>query len=81
MCQCTPEIRTPFCGRPGCKWPEPSEQEAATPRWYLISDETYRLVRDALMAQGDELCSKALHELDTSLHTTDAVPSDFLIEE
>lgn len=21
MCQCTPEIRTPFCGRPGCEWP------------------------------------------------------------
>lgn len=22
MCKCTPEIRTPFCGRPGCDWPE-----------------------------------------------------------
>ena len=22
MCKCTPEIRTPFCGRPGCEWPE-----------------------------------------------------------
>lgn len=21
MCKCTPEIRTPFCGRPGCEWP------------------------------------------------------------
>lgn len=21
MCQCTPEIRTPFCGKPGCEWP------------------------------------------------------------
>lgn len=22
MCQCTPEIRTPFCGKPGCEWPK-----------------------------------------------------------
>ena len=21
MCQCTPTIRTPFCGKPGCEWP------------------------------------------------------------
>lgn len=22
MCKCTPEIRTPFCGKPGCQWPK-----------------------------------------------------------
>lgn len=22
MCKCTPEIRTPFCGKPGCEAPE-----------------------------------------------------------
>lgn len=22
MCKCTPEFRTPYCGRPGCEWPE-----------------------------------------------------------
>jgi hypothetical protein len=21
MCQCTPSLRTPFCGRSGCEWP------------------------------------------------------------
>ena len=21
VCKCTPEIRTPFCGKPGCEWP------------------------------------------------------------
>lgn len=21
MCRCTPEIRTPFCGKPGCEMP------------------------------------------------------------
>lgn len=22
MCKCTPEIRTPFCGKPGCEGPK-----------------------------------------------------------
>lgn len=33
MCVRTPEIRTPFCGKPGCQWPN---QKAANPppgRW------------------------------------------------
>ena len=25
MCRCTPEMRTPFCGKPGCEWPEQKE--------------------------------------------------------
>lgn len=25
MCQCTPEIKTPFCGKPGCEWPKPEQ--------------------------------------------------------
>jgi len=28
MCKCTPEIRTPFCGRPGCEWPPQKAPEA-----------------------------------------------------
>lgn len=33
MCKCTPNIRTPFCGKPGCEWPEqrPSK-ESDTPK-------------------------------------------------
>lgn len=23
MCKCTPEIKTPYCGKPGCQWPGP----------------------------------------------------------
>jgi len=22
VCACTPTLRTPFCGKPGCQWPE-----------------------------------------------------------
>ena len=27
MCRCTPEIRTPFCGKPGCEWPPQKAHE------------------------------------------------------
>lgn len=34
MCKCTPEIRTPFCGKPGCEAPVPPEalQPAKLPK-------------------------------------------------
>jgi len=22
MCKCTPNLRTPYCGKPGCEWPD-----------------------------------------------------------
>ena len=28
MCVCTPSVRTPYCGAPGCQWPKP---EVTTP--------------------------------------------------
>jgi len=28
MCKCTPEIRTPFCGKPGCEVPKQPEKPA-----------------------------------------------------
>jgi hypothetical protein len=31
MCQCTPEIKTPFCGRPGCEWPPQRPPEPHPP--------------------------------------------------
>lgn len=38
MCKCTPEKRTPFCGAPGCEWPEQPESEQ------LISEDWLRAV-------------------------------------
>jgi hypothetical protein len=31
MCKCTPEIKTPFCGRPGCEAPPQKPPTPATP--------------------------------------------------
>jgi hypothetical protein len=30
MCQCTPEIRTPYCGKGSCQWPEEKSKTEAT---------------------------------------------------
>lgn len=35
MCKCTPEIKTPFCGRPGCEWPP---QAAAPPHPQVVKE-------------------------------------------
>lgn len=31
MCKCTPEIKTPFCGKPGCELPPQKPRQPATP--------------------------------------------------
>jgi hypothetical protein len=30
MCRCTPEIKTPFCGKPGCEWPPQKPRPTAS---------------------------------------------------
>lgn len=48
MCQCTPNIRTPFCGKPGCEWPEQrSKDELLTEaRTFIVEQQTgYSLVQ------------------------------------
>ncbi len=32
MCVCTPNIRTPYCGKPGCEWPKPEQEPGVTIR-------------------------------------------------
>jgi len=31
MCKCTPSIRTPYCGKLGCEWPNSKPEGARTP--------------------------------------------------
>src|SRR5262245_5390307 len=39
MCKCTPELRTPFCGKPGCEWPKP---QTVPPGYDVIGDTPLR---------------------------------------
>jgi hypothetical protein len=41
MCVCTPEIKTPFCGKPGCESPPESEEskiDAAARKAHAAAD-------------------------------------------
>jgi NTP pyrophosphatase (non-canonical NTP hydrolase) len=53
----------------------PNEQ--TTSRWWLISDQTYRLIKDLLKKGGQEDIREALHQLDSGLHTTEQISSDY----
>lgn len=48
MCQCTPEIKSPYCGRPGCEWPQFKPSPPATPA--QAEDIAKKLVGDYLTA-------------------------------
>ena len=36
MCQCTPGIKTPFCGKPGCQWPEHKTRVKTLGGWIVV---------------------------------------------
>ena len=44
-------------------------------KWWLISDEDVQVIRKSLMTKTHR--EKALHALDSGLHTTDAIPDDY----
>jgi uncharacterized protein YabN with tetrapyrrole methylase and pyrophosphatase domain len=55
-----------------------SPNEQTTSGWWLISDQTCRLIEDLLKKGGQEDIREALHQLDTGLHTTEQIPSDYV---
>lgn len=62
MCKCTPNIRTPFCGRPGCEWPEgsrtqrePPPSPAAREFARCASEEIERLAREDAAESGFDI--------------------------
>lgn len=64
MCRCTPEMRTPFCGKPGCEWPAPAPRrgpdgETLQPNRQELAVEVERLKRhirtlEAIIAKAKE---------------------------
>jgi hypothetical protein len=66
MCQCTPGIKTPFCGAPGCQWPAQTKV-TAQPTVTLI--EAFRQLYSAASAVESGLhreCDHATYEGGTS---------------
>jgi len=57
MCQCTPEIRTPYCGKGNCQWPEEKPKTEATKvtlqrKWAEDAARTYHKTHDPEFAVG-----------------------------
>lgn len=50
MCVCRPEVRTPFCGRPGCEWPAQVAEEPPKEKGYAVVFDRSR-VRQALSVE------------------------------
>lgn len=57
MCKCTPESRTPFCGKPGCEKPE---QDVA--RNHLAADEIKRMVQNRVSFSLNEISEETLRD-------------------
>lgn len=56
MCKCRPEIKTPFCGRPGCEWPKQREQAPSKEKFAKVD----KILNDMLAIRnvhGDEFVS------------------------
>lgn len=62
MCKCTPNIRTPFCGKPGCEWPGSKPEGAREqvpskdplPEGWIPLSQGFRWIADHLMLKTPE---------------------------
>lgn len=63
MCKCTPNLRTPFCGKPGCEY---SEQKAVPlfPRGKIMDTKRMRACSPLLPPPGEEVVCECLDEID-----------------
>jgi hypothetical protein len=52
MCKCTPEVRTPFCGKLGCEWPG-SKPDGARASQEAVSDERLEELREMFARPAD----------------------------
>ena len=46
MCQCNPEIKTPFCGKPGCEWPKQKPKGPTVSAEVAAYNEAWRQLRE-----------------------------------
>lgn len=57
MCKCTPNLRTLFCGRPGCEWPKVlnlKERNKMDEKMISIPSKLFDTVTDFLFEVSDD---------------------------
>jgi hypothetical protein len=56
MCQCTPEIKTPFCGRGDCQWPEQPKKKKKIKK-------IYKYPTGAMIPEGAQYLSTQVEQI------------------
>lgn len=64
MCKCTPNIRTPYCGKLGCQWPKPVKPGAPIPREFICPDCLVERADYEGPGQHLEMCPNCLSDRD-----------------
>jgi hypothetical protein len=72
MCRCTPNLRTPFCGKPGCEMPAPSLKAAAEERLRKASIALYEANRRLDESEREHaMALNALEDIEMRAHPHD----------
>lgn len=68
MCQCNPEIKSPFCGGPGCEWPEGDIVLIGNVDAVIadMAEQSRTMKLEAENARLRELLTRAQHHLEAS---------------
>lgn len=62
MCKCNPSSRTPFCGRPGCEWPEQIEmRKKKLWRIIMLNEDCYYRVKVKRTDQDSFPCAHGMN--------------------
>lgn len=87
MCKCTPNLRSPYCGKPGCEWPPMTPGQMIPIDFPSLRDELAKTALLGILAgfrwepgrvfDPDELASDAYAVADAMLKQR-AQPSDRL---
>jgi chromosome segregation ATPase len=76
MCKCTPHIRTLFCGKPGCEWPQYNAAAQASDPGFTTVAKTYLVAVEARAARADELERELIAAKDEIAHLNDLYRHD-----
>lgn len=87
MCKCTPNVRTPFCGKPGCEWPPQSKSRPTIEELEQILRSPNALTMEITTA-GEVVTKGLRHEIEAAINrvsaenssnTPDFILADFLV--
>jgi hypothetical protein len=83
MCVCDPNVRTPFCGKPGCEWPPQSHGDSRTDEptahtltlefGRFLTDEEFRTVVERVKADVPYVSGLRANAVADAVHVGDRI--------